>query len=91
MASWSILLVVALLQVDDLALARAADQDHREAVDGGVSERVQAVQEAGRGHGQADAGLLRQESRDRRGIAGVLLVAERQHAQAGGLRARVSR
>ena len=30
------LLVIALLQVDDLALGRAADQDHREAVGGGV-------------------------------------------------------
>ena len=81
------LLVVALLQVDDLALARAADEDHREAVDGGVRERVEAVEEAGRGNRQADAGLLREEAGDRGGVAGVLLVAERQHPQAGGLRA----
>ncbi len=81
------LFVVALLQVDDLALARAADQDHREAVDGGVRERVEAVQEAGRRHRQADAWLAGEEAGDRRRIAGVLLVAERQHAKAIGLRA----
>ena len=63
------LLVVALLQVDDLALARAADEDHREAVGGGVRERGQAVEEAGRRHRQADARLLRQEAGDRRGVA----------------------
>ena len=80
------LLVVALLQVDDLALRRARDQDHREAVGGGMGERRQAVQEARRRHGEADAGLLGQEARDRRGVARVLLMAERQHADAGGLR-----
>ena len=79
------LLVVALLQVDDLALARAADEDHREAVGRRVGERRQAVQEARRGHGEADARLLRHEAGDRGGIAGVLLVAERDHAHAGGL------
>ena len=79
------LLVVALLQVDDLALGRARDQDHREAVGGGVRQRGEAVEEAGRRDGEADAGLLGQEARDRGGIAGVLLVAERQHADAGGL------
>ena len=40
------LLVVALLQVDDLALARAADEDHRKAVGGGVGERRQSVHES---------------------------------------------
>ena len=80
------LLVVALLQVDDLALGRARDQDHREAVGGGVGERGQAVEEARRRHGEADAGLLRQEAGDRRGVAGVLLVAERDDADACGLR-----
>ena len=49
------LLVVALLQVDDLALGRAADQDHRKAVRRGVGERRQAVQEAGRRDREADA------------------------------------
>ena len=80
------LLVVALLQVDDLALGRARDQDHREAVGGGVGERGQAVEEAGRRHRQADAGLLGQEAGDRRRIAGVLLVPERDDADARGLR-----
>jgi hypothetical protein len=86
MASWIHLLVVALLQVDHLALGGAGDQDHREAVGGGVRQRGQAVEEARRRDGDADAGLLRQVSGDRSGIAGVLLVAERQHAQAFGLR-----
>src|SRR5207302_740902 len=40
------LLVVALLQVDDLALARAADEDHREAIGGGVGERRQSIEKA---------------------------------------------
>ena len=80
------LLVVALLQVDDLALGRARDQDHREAVGGGVGERGQAVEKARRRDGEADAGLLGQEAGDRRRIAGVLLVAEREDADAGGLR-----
>ena len=80
------LLVVALLQVDDLALAGAADQDHREAIGGGVGQRGQAVEEAGGGHRQADAGLLRHEAGDGGGVAGVLLVAERNHAHAFGLR-----
>ena len=80
------LLVVALLQVDDLALARAADQDHREAVRGRVGQRGQAVEEAGRRDGQADARLLGQEPGDRRRIAGVLLMPERDHAHARGLR-----
>ena len=79
-------LVVALLQVDDLALGRARDQDHRKAVGGGVRQRGQAVEEAGRRDGEADAGLLGQEARDRGGVAGVLLVAEREHADARGLR-----
>jgi hypothetical protein len=46
----------------------------------------EAVQEARGRHRQADAGLLRQEAGGRGGVAGVLLVAERDHAQAGGLR-----
>ena len=80
------LLVVALLQVDDLALGRARDQDHREAVGGGVGERGQPVEEAGGRDGQADPGLLGQEARDRGGVAGVLLVAERDHPHARRLR-----
>ena len=76
------LLVVALLQVDDLALGRARDQDHREAVGGGVGERGQAVEEARRRDGEADARLLRQVAGDRGGVARVLLVAEGDDAHA---------
>ena len=79
------LLVVALLQVDDLALARAADEDHRKAVGGGIGERRQSIQKAGGGHGEADAGLLRHEAGDGSGIPGVLLMAEGDHAQPGAL------
>ena len=42
------LFVVALLQVNDLALARATDQDHGKAVHRGVGKRRQAVQESWR-------------------------------------------
>ena len=80
------LFIVALLQVDDLALGRAGDQDHRKAVGGGVGERGQAVEKAGRRHRETDAGLFGQVTGDRRRIAGVLLVAERDDADAGGLR-----
>ena len=80
------LLVVALLQIDDLALGGAGDQDHREAVGGGVRQRGEPVEEARRRHGETDAGLLGQVAGDRRGVAGVLLVAERKHADAFGLR-----
>ncbi len=80
------LLVVTLLEIHDLALGGAADKDHREAIGGGVGERRQAVEEAWRGHRQADAGLLRHEAGDGGGVAGVLLMAERNHAQACRLR-----
>jgi hypothetical protein len=80
------LLVVALLQVDDLALAGARDQDHGEAVGGGVRQRGEAVQEAGRGHREADAGLAVMKAGGCGGIAGVLLVAEGDHLHAVGLR-----
>jgi hypothetical protein len=79
------LLVVALLQVDDLAFRRAAHEDHREAVGRGVGERGQAVEEAGRRHREADAGLLRQVAGDRRRVARVLLVPEGDDPQSGSL------
>src|SRR3546814_1431592 len=56
------LLVVALLQVDDLALRGAADEDHRIAVGRGMGQRGQAVEEARRRHREADTRPLRQES-----------------------------
>ena len=80
------LLVVALLQVDDLALGRARDQDHREAVGRGVGQRDQTVEKAGRRHREADAGLLVRIAGDGRRVAGVLLVPERDDADARGLR-----
>jgi hypothetical protein len=80
------LLIVALLQVDDLALGRAGDQDHREAVGGGVRERGQAVEKARCRDGETDAGFLGQEARDGGGISRVLLMAEGEHADTRGLR-----
>ena len=80
------LFVVALLQIDDLALGRAADQDHRKAVGRRIGQRGQTVEEAGGRHGEADAGLLGQVAGDGRGVAGVLLMPERDDAYAGGLR-----
>ena len=80
------LLVVALLQVDDLAFGRTADQDHRKAVRRRIGERDQAVQEARRRDREAHARRLCQPPRDRRRIAGVLLVPERDHPHPLGLR-----
>ena len=80
------LFVVALLQVDDLALRRTRHQDHREAVGGGVSERGQAVEKARRRHREANTGFLGEETGDRRRITGVLLMPERDDADALGLR-----
>ncbi len=80
------LFVVALLQVDDLTLGRPADQDHRKAVGRRIGQCRQTVEEAGRRHRQADARRLRQETGDGRGVAGVLLMPERDDADAGRLR-----
>ena len=80
------LLVVTALQIDDLTLGRAGDQDHRPAVGGGMGQRGQAVEEARRRNRHADARLLGEEARGGGGIAGVLLVTERQNAQALRLR-----
>jgi hypothetical protein len=79
-------LIVALLQVNDFALRRSGNLDHRETVGGGVRKRGQPVEEAGRRHSQADAGLLGEKTGDRRGIARILLMTEGQHADARGLR-----
>ena len=51
-----------------------------------MRQRGQAVEEARRRDGQADARLLGQVARDGSRVAGVLLVAERDDADAGGLR-----
>ena len=79
------LLVVAPLQVDEVALAGAGDLHHREAVGGGVGECDESVEEAWCGHGQADAGLLGEEPRRGGGVACVALVPEADVAQARGL------
>ena len=78
--------VIALLQVDDLALAGAADQNHRKAIGGGIGQGGQTVQKTRRGDGQADARLLRQKPSGGGGVAGVLFVAEGDHPHPGGLR-----
>jgi hypothetical protein len=46
---------------------------------------VRPFRKAGRRHGQADAGLAGQEAGGGRGVAGVLLMTERDHAHALGL------
>ena len=73
------LFVIALLQIDNLALAGAADQNHRKAIGGGIGQRRQAIQKARGRHSKANTRLLRQKARRRRGIARMLLVAERNH------------
>ena len=80
------LLVVALLQVDNFALAGAADQNHGEAIGGGIGQRRQTIKKTRRRDRQADPRLLRQEAGRGGGIARVLLVAERNHAHALALR-----
>ncbi len=80
------LLVIALLQVDDLPFGRARNKNHREAVRCRVREGRQSVEKAGRGNGEADAGLFRQEARDGCRISGVLLMPEGNHAHARRLR-----
>jgi hypothetical protein len=79
------LFIVALCQVDDLALGGAGDHDHGEAVDGGIGQGDQAVEEARRRDGHGDAGLLGQVAGDGGGIDGIGFVAEADEAQAFGL------
>jgi hypothetical protein len=78
-------LQIALLQVDDLALGRAGDQNHWKAISGGMGERGEAIEEARSRNREANAGLLGQEPRDRRRVSGVLFVTERDDADARGL------
>ena len=51
-----------------------------------MGERGEAVEEAGRRYREADARLLGQKAGDSRGVAGILLVAERDDPDAGSLR-----
>ncbi len=80
------LLVVALLQIDDLPLAGSANQDHRKAVGRGIGERRQAVQKAGRGHGQANARLFGHEASDGCRVTRMLFMAKADEAHPFGLR-----
>ncbi len=54
------LFIIALLEIDDVTLARSADLDHGEAVGGSIGKCHQAVQEAWRRNGQANSRLLGQ-------------------------------
>src|SRR3546814_12113709 len=66
----------------DVCSSDLADEDHRIAVGRGMGQRGQAVEEARRRHREADTRLLRQESGNRRRVAGALLVPEREDPQA---------
>src|ERR1700753_2454523 len=54
------LFIITLLQIDDRAVARSADQDHRKAVGGRISECHHSVEKSGRRDGEANARLLGQ-------------------------------
>ena len=79
-------LVVALLEVDDVSLARTGDLNHRKAIRRGVGERDDSVEEAGRGDGQADARPLGEEPGRRCRVPRVAFVPETDVADARGLR-----
>jgi hypothetical protein len=70
------LFVVALLEIDDRAIARAAYEDHGKAIGRGVGQGHHSVEEPGGGDGEANARLLRQIPGDRGGITRTLLVAK---------------
>src|SRR5207253_10317781 len=78
-------LIVALLQVDDGAVARTADLDHGEPVRGGVRQGDHSVEEPGSRDGEANSRLPRDEAGDGRRVAGGLLVLEADVANAFGL------
>ena len=81
------LLVVALLQVDDLALGRARDEDHREAVRGGVARAPsRPLRKPGAETVRQMPGFFVRIAGDGGSVAGVLLVTERDDADALGLR-----
>jgi len=69
-------------------LGRAGDHEHRPRVDLRMAEPGDAVHRAWPGHGQQHARHARQEPRRGRRVAGRLLVAEADEADAGRLRAR---
>lgn len=57
-------------------IAGAGDHDHRPAVDGGVGEAGEAVDAAGAGDGEEDAGAAGEEAVGGGSVAGGLLVVE---------------
>ena len=67
-------------------LGGAGDHQHRPRVDLRVAEPGDAVHRARPGHGQQHARHARQEPRRGRRVAGRLLVAEADEADAGRLR-----
>ncbi len=80
------LLVIALLQIDDRAVGRTADEDHREAIGRRVGQPDHPVEEARRRHRHADAGLGGEVAGDRRGVGGLLLMPKAEIADALVLR-----
>jgi len=74
-----------LLKVDDRPVARSADLDHGEPVRGGVGQATMPLRKAGAETVRQNARFLRQIAGDRRRVAGGLLVAEADVANALGL------
>ena len=50
--------IVALLEIDNLAVARSTDLDHGKAISGSIGGRDEAVQESWCGDGQTNPRLL---------------------------------
>ena len=66
--------VVALLEIDNLTVARSADLDHGKTIGGRIGQRHQAVQETWCGDGQTNPRLLGQIAGDRGCISGRLFM-----------------
>jgi hypothetical protein len=79
------LLILALLKVDGRPLARSADLDHGKPIRGGGRQGHHSVEKPWSRDGEADARFLRQITADRGRVAGRLLVAEADVANAFGL------
>ena len=69
-------LIVALREVDNVAVARAANLYHGEAIGGGCRQGGEAIKKAWGRHGEADAWLTGEIATDSSGITCRLLVAE---------------
>ena len=79
------LFIVALLEVHDLALTRAADKNHGEAVGRCIRKRCKAIEKARGRYCEADARLLSKKACDCRRIARILLMAEGNYPHSLGL------